>query len=71
MPGNTLASARLKLFGAYGHTPEDSQMPGDRTQSRVMRELKSKSTKPFDLTKVTTVEDEADNERVQKQLGNG
>ena len=40
-------------------------------QSRIMREFKSKATKPFDLAKVTTIEDEADNERVQKQLGNG
>ena len=46
-------------------------MPGDRMQSRIIRELKSKGTKPFDLTKVTTIKDEADNERVQKQLGNG
>ena len=36
-----------------------------------MLEFKSKATKPFDLVKVTTIEDEADNERVQKQLGNG
>ena len=46
-------------------------MPGDRMQSRIMREFKSKVTKPFDLAKVTTIEDKADNERVQKQLGNG
>ena len=46
-------------------------MPGDRMQSRIIREFKSKGTKPFDLTKVTTIEDEVDNERVQKQLGNG
>ena len=46
-------------------------MPGDRMQSRIMREFKSKVTKPFDLAKTTTIEDEADNERVQKQLGNG
>ena len=37
-------------------------------QSRLMREFKSKATKPFDLTKVTTLEDEAGNDCVPKQL---
>jgi hypothetical protein len=71
IPGNALAAARVRFFDMYRYTPEDSQIPGDRMQSRIMRELKSKATKPFDLAKVTTIEDEADNERVQKQLGNG
>ena len=71
IPGNALAAARVRFFDTYKYTPEDSQMPDDRMQSRIIRELKSKGTKPFDLTKVTSIEDEADNERVQKQLGNG
>ena len=71
IPGNALAAARIRFFDTHKYTPEDSQMPGDRMQSRIIREFKSKGTKPFDLTKVTTIEDEADNERVQKQLGNG
>ena len=71
IPGNTLAVARIRFFDTYKYTPEDSQMPGDRMQSRITREFKSKGTKPFDFTKVTTIEAEADNELVQRQLGNG
>ena len=37
----------------------------------MFREIANKTAKPFDLTKVTTLEDEADNERIHKQLGNG
>ena len=71
IPGNALAAARVRFFDTYKYTPEDSQMPGDHMQSRIMREFKSKVTKPFDLAKVTTIEDEADNKHVQKHFGNG
>ena len=62
-------SSTTALF--YTYTPNDDQMPGDRLLSRLFREFANRTTKPFDLTKVTTIEGEADNEKIHKQLGNG
>ena len=71
LAGPKLAAARLLFFRMYKYTPNDDQMPGDRMLSRFFRELANRTTKLFDLTKVTTIEDEADNEKIHKQVGNG
>ena len=57
-----------KYNASFGH---DENMPGDRTISKIVRELERKTLKPPEMDKVTSVKDESGAQRIRKDMGHG
>ena len=71
IPANLLSGMRRNFWKRYQTNLEDWQALGDRTLSKLYKDLERRQHKPPDLAKITSLQDEGLADRVRKEIAKG